>query len=269
MTRVLVDGVEGGRLDPLDRGLQFGDGLFETVAWRAGAPRLWELHLARLYQGCDRLGLPRPDAERLLEEMTAAAGGAEATVKVIVTRGTGPRGYRPSPESRPRRIVAAFESAVAEPGAWNARLCATRLGRNPSLAGLKHLGRLEQVLAQAEWRDPGIHEGLMQDDLGRWVCGTKSNLFLRIGDRLLTPRVDECGVAGVMRRAVMYWARGQGLDVAEVHVDAATLARAEEVFVTNALIGARALATIDGRPVASGSFHQEFTTWLDALSSRR
>lgn len=265
MTRVLVDGVEGAGLDPLDRGLQYADGLFETVAWRRGGPRLWEFHLARLHEGCERLGLPRPGGEELLAEMAAAVGGTEATVKIIVTRGSGPRGYRPTAKPRTRRIVAAFEpAAAAQPGAWNVRTCATRLGRNPALAGLKHLGRLEQVLAQAEWRDPGIHEGLMQDDLGRVVCGTKSNLFARFGGRLLTPRVDECGVAGVMRRAVMGWARGRGLEVDEVHLEAAALTRADESFCTNALVGARALATVDGRPVATGTLHEEFMAWLEA-----
>jgi 4-amino-4-deoxychorismate lyase len=261
--RVLIDGVPGQGLDPLDRGLQYGDGLFETVAWRGGAPRLAEFHLERLASGCDRLGLPRPGERALLAEMSEAAGAAEATVKVIVTRGSGPRGYRPPSVPSPRRIVAGFGSPALPPGPWHARLCRMRLGRNTALAGLKHLNRLEQVLARAEWDDPGIHEGLMLDDLGRVVCGTQSNLFMAAGGRLVTPRVDECGVAGVMRRAVLAWARACGLDTAEGHLTIDDLRGADEVFLTSALIGARPLASIEGSPLAGGVLHEEFTAWLE------
>jgi 4-amino-4-deoxychorismate lyase len=263
--RVLLDGVTGERLDPLDRGLQYGDGLFETIAWRHGRPRFVDHHLERLAAGCARLGIPRPPEARLVEEMAEAAGRDTATVKVIVTRGSGPRGYRPPVEARPRRIVAGFEAAPAAPGPWNARLCTTRLGRNPALAGLKHLNRLEQVLARAEWEDAGVQEGLMLDDLGRVVCGTQSNLFAVERGRLLTPPVDECGVAGVMRRNVLAWANCEGLDAAEVHLDAARLRAADEVFVTSALIGVRALASLDGLPLARGALSEELTAWLESL----
>lgn len=262
--RVLIDGVPGQGLDPLDRGLHYGDGLFETVTWRGGSPRLGEFHLERLARGCDRLGLPRPAERSLLAEMTEAAGAEAATVKVIVTRGSGPRGYRPPPAPGLRRIVFGFEPVAAPAGPWHARLCGMRLGRNPALAGLKHLNRLEQVLARAEWSDPGVHEGLMLDDLGRVVCGTQSNLFVAAAGRLLTPRVDECGVAGVMRRAVLAWARACGLDTVEAHLTVDDLRGADEVFVTSALIGARPLASIDGSPLAGGVLHQEFTSWLEA-----
>ncbi|MCU0975687.1 MAG: aminodeoxychorismate lyase [Steroidobacteraceae bacterium] len=262
--RVLVDGAADVGLDPLDRGLQYGDGLFETVAWRRGAPRLAEYHLERMATGCDRLGIPRPPERALLAEMAEVAGAGDATVKVVVTRGSGPRGYRPPRAPSPRRIVAGFEATAAPAGPWQARLCATRLGRNPSLAGLKHLNRLEQVLARAEWDDPGIHEGLMLDDVGRVVCGTQSNLFVAAGGRLVTPRLDECGVAGVMRRAVLAWARACGLDAAEAHVTVDDLRAADEVFVTSALIVARRLSSIDGSPLAGGVLHEEFIAWLEA-----
>ncbi len=262
--RILIDGAPGQALDPLDRGLQYGDGLFETVAWRRGAPRLAEYHFERLATGCDRLGLPRPAERMLLAEMAEAAGAQDATVKVIVTRGSGPRGYRPPAVPSPRRIVAGFDPPAQPAGPWHARLCEMRLGRNPALAGLKHLNRLEQVLARAEWDDAGVHEGIMLDDLGRVVCGTHSNVFVAAAGRLVTPRVDECGVAGVMRRAVLTWARACGLDAAEAHLTVDELRAAEEVFVTSALIGARPLASIDGLPLAGGVLHEEFEAWLEA-----
>ncbi len=261
--RVLVDGIAGARLDPLDRGLQYGDGLFETMAWRSGRARLAELHFERLELGCRRLGLPAPPRAALLDELREAAGAGDATVKLIVTRGSGPRGYRPPADAAARRIVIAGEAAAPPTGPWRARICSTRLGRNPALAGLKHLNRLEQVLARAEWRNPDVEEGLMLDDLGRLVCGTQSNLFLAEPGRLITPALDESGVAGVMRRAVIEWARGRGIVVEEARLEPARLFAAGEAFVTNALIGARALAAVDGRPLGRGQVHQEFMAWLD------
>jgi 4-amino-4-deoxychorismate lyase len=260
--RVLVDGVDGAALDPADRGLQYGDGLFETIAWRAGRPRLGALHLERLDAGCRRLGIPAPPPGQLLGDLCAAAGGGDATVKLIVTRGSGPRGYRPPGDPRPRRIVTATEPTVPREGPWHARICSTRLGRNPALAGLKHLNRLEQVLARAEWNDPDVQEGLMLDDLGRVVCGTQTNLFIVEDGRLLTPAVDECGVAGVMRRAVLAWARDRGLAAAEVRLEPARLFAAHEAFLTSALAGARALAAVEGRAIGQGSVHAEFSAWL-------
>ena len=263
MNRLRVDGVASGAVPALDRGLQYGDGLFETIAVHHGEPRLFDLHWQRLVAGCARLGMPAPGEPWLRAEIAAVAPAAAATVKVIVTRGQGPRGYRPPPAAAPTCIVAGFEAGVTAPGPWAARLCATPLGRNRALAGLKHLNRLEQVLARAEWDDPAISEGLMLDDLGRLVCGTQTNLFALIGGRLLTPRVDECGVAGVMRRAVLEWAADLGLPAGETGLWPADLSAADEVFVTNALIGAQPLGALDGQALRQGSLSRRFMEWLD------
>jgi 4-amino-4-deoxychorismate lyase len=263
---VLVNGEPATTIDVMDRGLQYGDGLFETIAMRKGRPRLLAYHLERLAEGCNRLGIASPDAAVLGREIAKTATAPDCVVKVIVTRGSSGRGYRPPTNAAPTRIVAAFPWPVLAgertPDGARLRFCDTRLSSNTRLAGLKHLGRLEQVLARGEWDDEDIAEGLMLDEAGMLVCGTQSNLFVLAGEELLTPRVDRCGVAGVMRRAVLEWASRRGMAAREVAMRPQDLFAAAEVFVTNALIGALPVRELDGRVLGRGTIAVEFNRWL-------
>ncbi len=189
-----------------DRGLQYGDGVFETALLIRGRIRFLEDHLLRLEAGCLRLGITCPERAALLKDLgVLTAGRGEGVLKIIVTRGGGGRGYRPPDKPAPTRILALYPlvGATALPGAGIAvRWCETRLGRNPGLAGIKHLNRLEQVLAQAEWRDPTIAEGLMLDTEGEVVAATSGNLFIVRDGMLSTPDLRYCGIRGVMRGRV-------------------------------------------------------------------
>jgi 4-amino-4-deoxychorismate lyase len=263
--RVLVDGQEGGRIDPLDRGLNYGDGLFETIAVLEGRPRFLDWHLERLAGGARRLGFPALDAALLRREIAAVTSGTRCIVKLIVTRGSGTRGYRPPQPAVPRRIVGAWDwpeppaSAVA-----GARVgwCRTRLGRNPALAGLKHLNRLEQVLARAEWDDDALDEGLMCDERGCVISGTQANLFARIAGRWVTSRLDQCGVAGVMRRAFSAWQAEQGSPVEERELARADIESASSLLLTNALVGAWPVRELDGRTIPADVDCARFSAWL-------
>jgi 4-amino-4-deoxychorismate lyase len=262
---VLVNG-GAGQIDPLDRGLQYGDGVFETMAVLDGTARFLELHLERLARGARRLGLPAPDAGRLAGQITAAWPVGRGVVKLVWTRGTAGRGYRPPPHTEPTCIAAGFTWPVWPAGAWSEgiriRYCRTRLGSNPVLAGIKHLNRLEQVLARSEWEDEHIAEGLMLDTIGNVISGTQSNLFAVIAGRIMTPALDQCGVAGVMRRAVCGWAAEQGNEVSECELRPEALESATEVFVTNALIGAWPVRDLAGRNMSPGPLARQFNAWL-------
>jgi 4-amino-4-deoxychorismate lyase len=213
-------------LAPSDRGLAYGDGLFETMAARDGRiPRLAR-HFDRLMEGCGRLGIDRPD-ELVIGAEIAAHVPAEGrvVVKLIVTRGSGARGYAPPAAARPTRILS-ISSWPSYPrhhytAGMNVRTCELRLGRNPALAGLKHLSRLEQVLASAEVRAAGVDEGLMLDSEGCVVGATSNNVFAVRGNEVVTPAVTRCGIAGVMRRAVLDAAPALGLAAAVRDVDPA------------------------------------------------
>ncbi len=155
-------------------------------------------------------------------------------LKLIVTRGVGTRGYRPVGTERSTRILSlqrlARGTEPGPPGPARVRLCRTRLGANPALAGIKTLNRLESVIARMEWADANVWEGLMQDGDGHVVCGTMSNLFLCTGSKLRTPLLDRCGVAGVMRRWIMEQAELLNLRVEERRIHMDDIAQADEVF---------------------------------------
>lgn len=241
-TRCLINGRPGDTLAAGDRGLHYGDGLFETLAVRGGACEFWDRHLQRLRRGCERLRIPMPDTELLIQEShRLTQEQPRAVLKILITRGSGGRGYRVPEQVQPTRILRLTEwpehpAANAETGV-RLRLCAQRLGGNPSLAGLKHLNRLEQVLARMEWDDPAIAEGVMLDQAGQVIEGTFTNVFMAKQGRLLTPRLDQCGVAGVMRGVVMDLARAAGIDCEERALPLDELFAADEIFLTNSLIG--------------------------------
>lgn len=246
----LVNGVAGAAIGVDDRGLAYGDGLFETIAWRRGAARFAELHWARLTTGCERLGLPLPPLDAIRDDIARlATGHVRGTLKVMLTRGPGLRGYAPPPSPRPTRI-AGFVAETTPGGAATAarcRSCATIAASSPTLAGLKTLNRLDNVLARAETVKAGADEGLMWDAAGALVGGTMCNIFVLHGEALLTPRLDASGVRGIMRQVVIEEAAALGVAVQEARIGRNDLAGARAAFLTNALTGLRPVASIDGR----------------------
>lgn len=205
---MLVNGQLSDSVNALDRGLSYGDGLFETIRFEAGQAPLWPQHMQRLAIGCERLHLPAPDTELLWQEaQQVGAGQSRFVLRITLTRGVGERGYAPPLTVAPTRIVAAFPSPALSTALYvdgvRVYRCQTSLADQPLLAGIKHLNRLEQVLARAEWNDPAIGEGLVCDRHGHVISATAANLFAVIDGVPVTPSVDRCGVAGVARAALL------------------------------------------------------------------
>ncbi|WJW74251.1 aminodeoxychorismate lyase [Thiohalobacter sp. IOR34] len=251
----LVNGIECRKLPLADRGLHYGDGLFETLAVRNGRIELFDAHLDRLTEGCRRLGLPLPDRSLLAAEAgRLSAGRAAAVLKIILTRGSGGRGYRPPSTVAATRILCLLSWPERDAALWRQgvrlRRCRTRLGLNPALAGIKHLNRLEQVLARSEWDNDDFEEGLMLDVEGRVVEGISSNVFFVTGGELVTPAIDTCGVAGVMRATLIELARERGIACQERPVADSELAGFEGALVSNSLIGLWPVRSIDDRNYA-------------------
>ena len=235
-----VDGQPADSVSLRDRGLAYGDGLFETIAVRDGQMPLLERHLQRAASGAARLRMPL-DVDALRAELLAFAGQlGSGVLKLLLTRGDGLRGYA-APQQPPRRILTGNPPSAwpAQHRAQGVRLypCQTRLARQPLLAGLKHLNRLEQVLARSEWADAACAEGLMRDSEGLVIEGVFSNLFLIRDGELLTPALTHCGVAGVMRAEILSRAAAAGLRCRELEVSHEQLLAADEVFLCNSLYG--------------------------------
>jgi 4-amino-4-deoxychorismate lyase len=251
---VLVNGIPDGRLSALDRGLHFGDGLFETIACTQGRARFVSLHVARLAEGCRRLNITA-DVPVLRHEIEHAAAGANALIKLIVTRGAATaRGYGRSGQETATRVLLRYPWPKDDgPQAVRVRIATLRLGENPALAGLKHLNRLEQVLARSEVPAAEAAELLLFSSSGRLVSGTMSNVFIVRSGRLITPRVDVCGVAGVMRRVVLREAAKAGMEAEEGVLSESDLNAADEIFLTNARIGIWPVSAVGSRTLAPGS----------------
>ncbi|HEY0310541.1 MAG TPA: aminodeoxychorismate lyase [Luteimonas sp.] len=252
---------EGARavvaLAPDDRGLAYGDGLFETLRVHAGTLPWWDAHWVRLAHGAARLGIALPDARQARAESEALfADGAHGVLKLLLSRGGGARGYAPAPGAKPRWML----SRHPLPGAaapLHAIWCETRLALQPALAGLKHCNRLEQVLARAECVAAGADEGLVRDMEGTVVAGTAANLFVLREGRWLTPPVDRCGVAGTCRAVLV-----PALAASEQRLQRADVETADAVFLCNAVRGILPVARLGTRTWQS---HPAIAQARDAL----
>ncbi len=252
---ILLNGKPQDVISATDRGLHYGDGLFETLAILNGKAQFWAAHMERLLDGCSRLAIPLPDEKRLQEETRRVAAGWErAVVKIIITRGSGGRGYRPPVSPDPQRLVMRYPwpDYVLPPEGITLRYCQTPLACNPHFAGIKHLNRLEQVMARNEWSDDSIHEGLMSDLDGHVIEGTTTNLFAIRDGVLLTPDLARCGVAGVMRREVLLLAQKLDIPCEFASLQSSELERMDELFVTNSIIGIWPVARLGQTRFAEG-----------------
>jgi 4-amino-4-deoxychorismate lyase len=217
-----------------DRGLAYGDGLFETMRAHRGAVPWWDAHWERLRQGTQRLRLELPDAAFVRAQADALLAGRDGVLKLLLTRGSGARGYAPGP-SQPTWVLSLHDlPAPPPPGGLVLRWCQTRLALQPALAGLKHCNRLEQVLARSEWNECAAtaDEGLMRSTEGDVVCATAANLFVLQDGQWWTPPMDRCGVAGICRGWAMGATQAGQKRLAVMDVEAA-----QAVFLCNAVRG--------------------------------
>ncbi|MFO1503047.1 MAG: aminodeoxychorismate lyase [Steroidobacteraceae bacterium] len=267
--QVLVDGEPVAQDWPLDRALQYGDGLFETVTVRAGRICFEALHRRRLAEGARRLRIAIDDESVWNTASTLAAAQGQCTLKILLSRGSSTaRGYTPPAAMRPRSVHLVYPAPAATEIPTHVRLVtlSSTLGENAALAGLKHCNRLEQVLGRMELQPSGAFEGLMGSSSGSLVSGTMSNVFIGQQGGFVTPLVDQCGVAGVMRAVVLREAVGCGLSVREARVPLSALRECRGVFITNARMGVVPAHELDGRELGIATAVRELAARVRALA---
>ncbi len=265
---ILVNGAVADSVAATDRGLAYGDGVFRTLPLRRGRAQCWEIHYRKLASDCAALAIMCPPMETLAAELGQLARETpDCVAKIIVTRGSGARGYAPPQPASPTRIVMSAPlpeySAEFNRAGIGVHLCATRLSSQPRLAGVKHLNRLENVLARAEWTDPAVSEGLMLDAQDQVIGGTMSNLFIVENGALVTPELSRCGVAGVTRERIVKAAAKGGLACREESITQERFLDAQEAMLVNSLIGAWQIAACGGRRWTAGAFTARVRKWLD------
>ena len=246
---ILVNGQPADSVDARDRGLAYGDGVFRTLRTHDGRPSWWHDHYAKLAADCAALQLACPDEAVLRAEVCRVAEAGEGVVKIIVTRGVGARGYALPAEQNATRVVSSSSlPPYAEATATDdiaARWCTLQLSRQPRLAGVKHLNRLENVLARAEWDDPAIFEGLLCDDSGAVIGGVMSNLLIAKAGELFTPDLSQSGVAGVARARLLRALERRGIPAHIARLSPEAILAADEVMICNSIIGVRRVARLD------------------------
>ena len=264
----LIDGKHETAVSPYDRGFSYGDGVFRTLPVRDGQAEQWERHYTKLSNDCQALGIGCPQESELLSDLAilfADYGGGVA--KIVVTRGESARGYAIAADMTARRVVmrstrAEYPASHRSEGV-NLHLCNLRLAIQPRLAGIKHLNRLENVLARAEWSSPDIAEGLLLDTDGYVIEGTMSNLFLRSGTLLRTPSLKRCGVAGVTRDRILELAPELELQSEVSDITLEELKNADEVVICNSLIGVWQVRSLGEHRWQGNGLAKQLQQWLD------
>lgn len=243
----IINGSSNHHITPLDRGFSYGDGVFRTMKIRGGLPLNWPLHYQKLVADCAAIGIVCPSAELLMSDfeqlltLQDTDKEAEGVAKIIITRGEGERGYQLPAVTSPTRVVIKTAlpqySATYDETGVTLTLCQTRLSAQGKLAGIKHLNRLENVLARMEWHDETVFDGLLLDLQDNVIECTTSNVFIRVGNTLFTPDLRNCGVAGVTRQCVLSVAHVLNLKTEITSFTLEDVKRADEVMICNSLFG--------------------------------
>ena len=270
MPMILVDGLPANTVPADDRGFAYGDGVVRTLAMRRGRAQWWPQQYAKLAADCGALHITPPSESDLLRDLqTIAELLPDCVLRITVTRGSGGRGYAIPENPQSRRVVSA-NPLPEYPAHWpeqgiSVRICELRLAAQPRLAGIKHLNRLENVLARAEWTDSAIAEGLLLDEPGNVIEGTRCNVFIVEDGALVTPDLARCGVSGVTRDLVIAAAGSNSLHCHIEPINRQRLEAATEIFLVNSLVGVWPVAALEQRRWSGFKVAPLVRKWLNAF----
>jgi 4-amino-4-deoxychorismate lyase len=263
----LINGKPSAALSVIDRGITYGDGVFRTFLVKRGVPHHWDLQYQKLTQDCQALGISCPNNDVLMTDIkTLFTDGTDAVAKIIVTRGESSRGYAVPDGIQTSRVVIKFAVPTYplknQTHGVKLHLCELKLGLQPKLAGVKHLNRLENVLARMEWKDSSIADGLLLDSNDNVIECTMSNIFARYGNSLITPSLEECGVAGIARTRIIENAKDLDLDVKIEALKLNKLMQADEIIICNSLFGAWQVVSFNGKQWSKNGLDAQLSEML-------
>ncbi|MFA6037039.1 MAG: aminodeoxychorismate lyase [Legionellales bacterium] len=250
------------------RALHYGDGLFETIALKHGVMLFWQEHYQRLILGCQRLKFPIPNEALLLQEIDAVKKNqTRAIIKIILTRNAQERGYRIPEKNVTHQIVHAYPFIDYPKTHYQKGVrvifCKTQVSENSALAGIKHLNRLDNVLASSEWTDDAISEGLMSDANQHIIQGTKSNVFYVRNQVLYTPDLNRAGILGIMRAQILDWAQQKKIPIKIAAITHEDLLSADEIFICNSIFGIWPVSDIEGHTFPVGEYTQQLIHYFE------
>jgi 4-amino-4-deoxychorismate lyase len=255
---VLINGEEQSKVSIFNRNMQYGDGLFETCIAKDNRILFWSNHFARLNKGCEKLNIKKIDESYWLSDLKKAFALSEHSnciVKLILSRGDSSRGYGYKDDISPVRIVIISEmKKTVVNNSFSLEYSDSGYNSNPKLAGIKHCNRLEQILARSNLSSD---EGIMLDENQNVISVTQGNIYLIIGNTLLTPKLDKCGVVGSRRSLILELAKSLNIEVKEDPISADKLKQADEVFISNSVIGIQSVKSIEGDTLGDNPLTEE------------
>jgi len=268
MSKVLINGISSEYVSVADRGLHYGDGVFETIACFGNRPVFIQPHLNRMETGARKLKIPFPDRQLFLDDINCLLSGnnSNRVIKLILTRGRGERGYRYDTKQTPTRIciLSGWPDTVAD---WRrqgitARFCHTQVSLNPQLSGIKSLNRLDSVLASSEL-GTAFNEGFLSDIDGNVIEGSMSNIFVVLNDALVTPDLSRCGVNGIMREQIIDIAHKNNINVETRNITRDEMLKSREIFVSNSVIGVCVVKQLEQQFYDTDTMTKTINTVLD------
>lgn len=265
----LINGQSSNLISPFDRGFAYGDGVFRTLKVVAGKPLNWLQHYRKLSADCDALSIPCPSNSLLLDEAVQLFAGDGGVLKIMITRGESVRGYAIATPMQPNRALVRSNLPVYPKANYDEgvklHLCELRLSHQPKLAGIKHLNRLENVLARSEWNDSAVADGLLLDEAGDVIECTMSNIFARFGEEIITPDLNKCGVAGLTRQQIIEIAPQLGLNMSMGKISLPKLMQADELVICNSLYGVWQVRSVSEQHWSKLSLAAQLTQRLELV----
>ncbi len=264
---VIINGEEQANISIFNRNVQYGDGLFETCIAKDNQILFWNKHLSRLDIGCDKLKIKKIEESIWLEDIKKAlslSSKKQCIIKLILSRGNSQRGYSYPDEILPVRIVIASEmNKPQSKGLFSLEYAQSGYHSNPNLAGIKHCNRIEQILARATMHKD---EAIMLDENEDIISVTQGNIYFIFGNNLVTPKLDKCGVVGSRRSLILELAKSISINVKEDTVSKTQAEKADEVFISNSLIGVQSVGSIENFHLKKNSKTKKIKSAFDSTT---
>ena len=255
---VLINGEEQSKISIFSRNMQYGDGLFETCVAKGNQILFWSSHLERLNIGCERLNIKNVDETDWISDINKAfalSAYSNCIVKLILSRGDSSRGYGYKDDIVPVRVVIISEiKKTVVNNSFSLEFSDSGYHSNPQLAGIKHCNSQEQILARSNLSSD---EGIMLDENENVISVTQGNIYLLIGNTLFTPKLDKCGVVGSRRSLILELAKSLNIEAKEDLISTDKLKQADEVFISNSVIGIQSVKYIEGDSLGDNPLTEE------------
>ena len=268
-----INGKLTNKISVEDRAVQYGDGVFETIAVKENLLEFWKEHYQRLSKGCKVLKIKCPPEVFLKKEISKFLKKIKKKkfiLKIIISRGIGGRGYNPPKKAKSTRILGAYNWPNYPEKNFKKGIkidiCKTKLAMQPHLSEIKHLNRLEQIIARSEWQSKNISESIMLDFNENVIEGTMSNIFGVKKNVFYTPDIKFSGIKGIMRNKILKLLKTKKEKYKVKKITLKELLNFEEIFICNSIFGIWSVTQILKKKFPFGKKTKEL---IDLISNKK